>query len=329
VEGVASITEYTRDRTPRLDTLDFHAPGDRTGEAKRVQLADHLCRGSLGRSGLRLRPKPVPRVHRRRLQAEFKGLDEDARAKLRSLPTLFAYEAPVNAPARVGWLRTIHLRGNDVRVTFRFDPEVEPIPPERIEAMAWDLEIAGWELNRTHWAVKKAELLRVIRGDSSAATDPADPPYASKNSAAAAKVAALARLAQERDVETVARAVRDAIEKNEPASGLDRLHTFTTALLRAICEAHGISAPREKPLHSIFGEYVKHLRTAGHIESEMTERILKSSISILDAFNDVRNNRSLAHVNEILNHDEALLIFLHVVEVLRFVQQIERRAQQT
>ena len=41
----------------------------------------------------------------------------------------------------------------------------------------------------------------------------------------------------------------------------------------------------------------------------MTLRILRSSISILDAFNDVRNNRSLAHDNAILNYDEALLIF--------------------
>jgi hypothetical protein len=29
----------------------------------------------------------------------------------------------------------------------------------------------------------------------------------------------------------------------------------------------------------------------------MTERILKSSISVLDFFNDVRNNKSLAHDN--------------------------------
>jgi len=41
----------------------------------------------------------------------------------------------------------------------------------------------------------------------------------------------------------------------------------------------------------------------------MTERILKSSISILDAFNDVRNNKSLAHDNPVLNRNESLLIF--------------------
>ena len=61
------------------------------------------------------------------------------------------------------------------------------------------------------------------------------------------------------------------------------------------CEPHGIAITRDKPLHSVFGEYVKALRDGSYLESAMTERILKSSISVLEAFNDVRNNKSLAH----------------------------------
>ena len=38
-------------------------------------------------------------------------------------------------------------------------------------------------------------------------------------------------------------------------------------------------------------------------ESEMADRILKSSISIFEPFNDVRNNRSLARDNPILNYE--------------------------
>jgi hypothetical protein len=57
----------------------------------------------------------------------------------------------------------------------------------------------------------------------------------------------------------------------------------------------------------------KRLRDSGHVESEMAARILKSSIFTLEAFNDVRNNRSLAHDNPMLHYDEALLIFNHVV----------------
>jgi hypothetical protein len=85
---------------------------------------------------------------------------------------------------------------------------------------------------------------------------------------------------------------------------------------------------RDKPLHSLFGEYVKHVRDSGHIESEMGVRILKSSISTLEAFNDVRNNRSLAHDNAILQYDEALLIFNHVASSIRFLRSVESRRYQ-
>ncbi|PXB97680.1 abortive infection family protein, partial [Pseudomonas aeruginosa] len=79
------------------------------------------------------------------------------------------------------------------------------------------------------------------------------------------------------------------------------------------------------PLHSVFGEYVRALRDGGHLESAMTERILKSSISVLEAFNDVRNHKSLAHDNPILNYEESLLIFNHVAASIRFIKSLEAK----
>ena len=125
--------------------------------------------------------------------------------------------------------------------------------------------------------------------------------------------------------ELLARAVRDAIENNQPEAGLDRLHTFVTKLLRHLAQARGVAVTREKPLHSIFGEYVKSLRTAGLIESEMTERILKSSISVLESFSHVRNEASLAHDNATLGYDESLLIFNHICSSIRFLKALESR----
>lgn len=86
---------------------------------------------------------------------------------------------------------------------------------------------------------------------------------------------------------------------------------------------------REKPLHSLFGEYVECLRDGGFTESEMALRILKSSISTLVAFNDVRNNRSLAHDNPVLHYDEALLIFNHIASSVRFLRSLEDRLKRT
>jgi hypothetical protein len=140
-----------------------------------------------------------------------------------------------------------------------------------------------------------------------------------------AEADALAPISDDRDFDTVAKAVREAIEKNEPESALDRLHTFVIKYVRTLCTQHGLPVTRDKPLHSLFGEYVKCLRDSEHIESEMAARILKSSISTLEAFNDVRNNRSLAHDNPMLHYDEALLIFNHVASSIRFLRSLEGR----
>jgi len=129
----------------------------------------------------------------------------------------------------------------------------------------------------------------------------------------------------ERVFAVLAKSVRDSIEKNEPESGLDRLHTFVVKYMRVLCEKRGITTERDKPLHSLVGEYIKRLKEAGDIESEMTERILKSSISILEAFNRVRNEQSFAHDNPILNYDESLLIFSHVASAIKFIEGLERR----
>ena len=97
--------------------------------------------------------------------------------------------------------------------------------------------------------------------------------------------------------------------------------------MRSLCAERGIDVSRDKPLHSLFGEYLKRLREAGLVESEMSSRILKSSISVLEAFNDVRNNRSLAHDNPILGYEEALLIFNHIAAAMRFLRSADRRIQ--
>jgi hypothetical protein len=119
--------------------------------------------------------------------------------------------------------------------------------------------------------------------------------------------------------------VRAAIAGDRLDAGLDRLHTYVIKFFRVLCENRGIEVTRSKPLHSQVGEYIRKLKDQGHLESEITVRILKSSISTLEAFNDVRNNRSLAHDNHILNYDESLLIFNHVASSIRFLSALEAR----
>jgi hypothetical protein len=143
-----------------------------------------------------------------------------------------------------------------------------------------------------------------------------------KTSAPVADLDAIVPNAEGREFEVLAEAVKKSIEANEPEVGVDRLHTFTMKYLRVLCEQRGISTEKNKPLHSLLGELIKRLKAEGLVQSAMAERILKSTISTLESFNTVRNDQSLAHDNEILTYDEALLIFNHVSSAIRFLGAI-------
>ncbi len=127
--------------------------------------------------------------------------------------------------------------------------------------------------------------------------------------------------------EKLSKSIKQSINNNEPEVGIDRLHTFVTKYIRQLCEEHDIEFQKDTPLHSLFGSYIKHLKASELIDSEMTERILKSSISVMEAFNKVRNDQSFAHDNEILSYNESLLIFNDIANVIRFIEALEKEKQ--
>jgi hypothetical protein len=134
---------------------------------------------------------------------------------------------------------------------------------------------------------------------------------------------ALEALDSESTIAKLSQSIRRSLDSNEPELALDRLHTYTLKFMRAVASKHGITVERDKPLHSLVGEYIKHAKSAGLIKSIMTERILKSCISTMEAFSTVRNEESYAHDNTVLGYAESLLVCNHVLSAIRFIASIE------
>ncbi len=129
----------------------------------------------------------------------------------------------------------------------------------------------------------------------------------------------------DKDFSLLAKSIRESIQQNEPEAALDRLHTFVIKYIHQLCDKHQIDYDKNKPLHSLFGEYIKYLKRNNLIHSQMSERILKSSISVLEAFNDVRNNQSFAHDNPVLNYNESVLICNNVSSSIKFIDSLEHQ----
>ena len=133
---------------------------------------------------------------------------------------------------------------------------------------------------------------------------------------------ALEKFKRDETLEELIAAIERDIQANRPAAALDRLHTYCMKKFAHLLHKRGETCDRDDPLHSRAGKYLKAL-DAEYSLHEISKRILKSSISILDKFNDVRNNQSFAHDNELIDKAEARFIFDAITSILRFIKTIE------
>ncbi len=119
-------------------------------------------------------------------------------------------------------------------------------------------------------------------------------------------------------INSIERDVRD----DRFAAALDRLHTYCQRKFRILLEKNGRDVMESSPLHSRVGEYCKVLESENRL-SAMTVYIIKTSISVFQKFNDIRNRESLAHDNELINSQEARYIVASICNLLRFMKSIE------
>jgi len=119
---------------------------------------------------------------------------------------------------------------------------------------------------------------------------------------------AIERSKQNETLDELVAAIQRDISVNKPQAALDRLHTYCMKKFAHLIELHGGSCDKDDPLHSRAGKYIRLLEARTQMQP-ISAKIMKSSISIFDEFNGIRNNKSFAHDNEIVGLNEARFIF--------------------
>jgi hypothetical protein len=94
--------------------------------------------------------------------ARFQDLNEAQIRALVRLPCLFTYEG-TDSPVSLGRLRSVRVRERQLLVEPEIDRATGPIDFERIKPIQTLLDIRGWEMSRTHWAVKDEDLFAALR----------------------------------------------------------------------------------------------------------------------------------------------------------------------
>lgn len=133
---------------------------------------------------------------------------------------------------------------------------------------------------------------------------------------------AIERFKHDETLQELIAAIERDIRANKPAAALDRLHTYCMKKFAHLLDERDIAWDKNDPLQSRVGKYVKALEQERDIR-EITRRIIKSAISVFDQFNDVRNNRSFAHDNDLIDEAEARFIFDAISAFLRFLKAVD------
>ena len=151
---------------------------------------------------------------------------------------------------------------------------------------------------------------------------------AARLSAAAQVEEPLATLHEDTTLQALSESVNQELRANKPGNALDRLHTYTVRFLSRTCEANSLPVTENDTANGLLGKYCKHIERTASLEAAMSVKILKYAISVFEAFNSVRNDKSLAHPNPVLNAREALLVCNYVILTLNFIDSHERDRRQ-
>jgi len=111
------------------------------------------------------------------------------------------------------------------------------------------------------------------------------------------------------------------IRTSGPANALDRVHTALHGYLEAICKRAGIAVKESANIATLFGRIRDEhpsLKVTDPQVQRMIVLILRGMAQIIEALNPIRNEKSLAHPNPLLDETDAMLAINAIRTLLHY-----------
>lgn len=95
------------------------------------------------------------------IKKDFYDLNELQINEIKKLPCIFAYESACKKNPKFGYIKDIFI-GEEVEIEYEILGVKDFLTYEQLEKYASDFDIKNYELYRTHYAIKKVNLQRVL-----------------------------------------------------------------------------------------------------------------------------------------------------------------------
>lgn len=108
-----------------------------------------------------------------------------------------------------------------------------------------------------------------------------------------------------------------------PTSAVDRVHTALHGYLKGVCRSAGIQFADDAAITELFSFLrQQHPAFSGNLPSgEPLHKLLRPMAVIVETLNSIRNQRSMAHANELLlNEPEAMLVINSTKTLLHYLE---------
>ena len=96
------------------------------------------------------------------IKEKYSVLDDNIIDEIRRFPTIFAFENGCNKNPKFGMIRGIERRITNIRIDYEIIKISKFLTYKQLASLQSQLDITGWELNRTHWAIKNVDLQREL-----------------------------------------------------------------------------------------------------------------------------------------------------------------------
>ena len=130
------------------------------------------------------------------------------------------------------------------------------------------------------------------------------------------------------DLKIILSDIESNVQAGKPELVIDRLHTVETKYIRAICQKQEIAIADEKGDHYSLDSLVAKLKgwyeRENYFESEFCVVAIRNTINIFTKYNDLRNSKSAAHPNQLLQKAEAEYAIKVIADTLMFIDNIEK-----
>lgn len=118
--------------------------------------------------------------------------------------------------------------------------------------------------------------------------------------------------------------IQECINKSNMSMAIDRLHTLFSGYIKYMCGKNKIETTN-KSLDSLYSEYINKLYFDKKLGDGMSKTIFTSSKKIMKDFDNVRNNMSAAHFNDIISNEEAEFICYHIINLLNYLIKVNTK----